>query len=368
MIALESVAPVRPGCRLTVAIPAHNEAANIGAAIASLAAQSDLARLDALIFVNNSTDRSAAEARDAARSHPALAVHVIEAELPPAAANAGAARRAVMDLAVQRLLAADVADGIVATTDADTVLDPAWSTHVFTQIQEVDALAGLVDLWPLDLAAMPASVRLRYQRELELRRVWTAFESLVDPRPEDPEPRHGAFVTANLAVTIRAYRAAGGMPPLATLEDRQFLAALRRIDARVRHSLQVRSWTSARRTARVNGGFGSFIDSLYTSAATQSPQLVADPQPVIAAIVGRAMLRRLWRGETTAAAFAAASSLFTLSARVLRAQLEQCEPFGTVHERIVALAATNAPAARSVPIEAAIEAFSRASVEYRRLT
>ena len=78
-----------------------------------------------VVFANNCTDQSASLARKLGGGL-SLDVRVVEARLPPAAAHAGNARRAAMDLAEAWLVEAGEKDGVILTTDADSQVAPNW--------------------------------------------------------------------------------------------------------------------------------------------------------------------------------------------------------------------------------------------------
>jgi hypothetical protein len=184
--------------------------------------------------------------------------------------------------------------GIIASTDSDTVVDRQWIAWTLREARAADAVAGQVAIAPADQARLLAPVRLLYARELSYRRSVAEIEALLDPLPEDPLPRHNAFVGASFAVTAQTYIAAGGLPPRRRLEDLHFSYALRRIDARIRHSPCVRATTSARIAARVDGGFGSFIASLHQCAERGETFSVEHPQCTLDRLERRCALRRVW--------------------------------------------------------------------------
>jgi len=299
--ALGALPPPGAGCRITVVIPARNESADIGAALAALGEQLDLAgnRLsrdvfDVIVFANNCSDDTAAVARERAAA-ARLPAYVVEADLRAADAHIGAARKYVMDLAAARFQAAEMPLGLIASTDSDTVVDRQWIAYTLREARAADAVAGHVAIAPADQARLLAPVRLLYARELSYRRSVAEIEALLDPLPEDPLPRHSAFVGASFAVTARTYIAAGGLPPRRRLEDLHFSYALRRIDARIRHSPFVRATTSARAAARVDGGFGSFIARLHQCAERGETFSVEHPQCTIDRLERRRALRRVWQ-------------------------------------------------------------------------
>src|ERR1700690_3267836 len=102
--------PTGPG--FVVAIPVKDEEERLPACLRALARQRDrlgrpisptLVRI--VVFANNCTDQSASLARKLGGGL-SLDVRVVEAQLPPAVAHVGSARRAVMDLAEAWLMEA----------------------------------------------------------------------------------------------------------------------------------------------------------------------------------------------------------------------------------------------------------------------
>jgi hypothetical protein len=67
---------------------------------------------------------------------------------------------------------------------------------------------------------------------------------------------------ANLGVSARAYRRAGGFPPLACSEDVALIDLLIAAGVRVTWSAAPRVVTSARIDSRVRGGFGDTLAAL----------------------------------------------------------------------------------------------------------
>jgi glycosyltransferase involved in cell wall biosynthesis len=341
--AADSAAVTAPAaaCGITVIIPARDEASSIGATLAALAAQRDPNGrplpsdfFDIIVFANNCSDDTAAVVRSIAERVPQIAICVIENTLRPEDAHIGTARKYVMDLAAHRFLAAGKPDGIIASLDSDTLPDQRWIYWIARELQQCDAVAGHVTLAEADCERLLAPVRLLYAREQTYRRVLAEVESLIDPRPEDPQPRHGSFVGASFAISARTYLAAGGLPPLRRLEDVEFSLALRRIDARVRHSPFVRAATSARLDARVDGGFGAFLAELHACAERGESFTVEHPQRSLEDLECRAALRRVWQGQEHSDDPAHVAAIFNLPPEHWRASIDPALPFGTVWERL----------------------------------
>jgi hypothetical protein len=100
------------------------------------------------------------------------------------------------------------------------------------------------------------------------------LESLLDPDPADPWPRHLDHFGASLACTPEIYRLSGGLPCVTPLEDVAFVDAMRRCDARIRHSVRVRVQTSARFDGRAHIGFSGQLNEWQRDARRGQSQLV----------------------------------------------------------------------------------------------
>ena len=121
---LSLVVPPLPQCEVSVIIPVKDEAQTIVKTLTAFANQTDLdgQQLDPLgyeiiVLANNCTDESAAIARQFARQHPQLAVHVAEVNLPPDRAYIGYVRKLLMDTAYRRLMSLGKRQGIIASTE-----------------------------------------------------------------------------------------------------------------------------------------------------------------------------------------------------------------------------------------------------------
>src|SRR4051812_14295996 len=105
---------------VVVAIPVKDEEDRIGLCLQSLAAQINVDWDDVavVLLLNNCVDGSLDRIREFAPDAP-FALHVHCVELPESHSNAGWARRLAMDAALD--LARD--DGVILTTDADTIVE-----------------------------------------------------------------------------------------------------------------------------------------------------------------------------------------------------------------------------------------------------
>ena len=132
----------------------------------------------------------------------------------------------------------------LATTDADSTVPPEWFTDQLRwRVQGWDAVVGTVDVvdWSEHHPAVPVRFAERY--------AWAG--------PDHPHV-HGA----NLSLSAAAYASVGGFPPLALAEDHALVAALEACHLRVARSAIRPVTTSARRTPRCDGGFGTLLATL----------------------------------------------------------------------------------------------------------
>jgi hypothetical protein len=285
----------RTGCALTIVIPVRDEEATLPATLAAIAGQVDTDGqpldpdlFDIILLVNNATDRSAAVASAFGTAHPALALHVVEVDLPEDEAHVGRARRLLMDTAAARL----PANGVIATTDADTVVAPDWVAMTLAEFSNgVDVVTGRILVDPAGFAEQPVAARLFHLRDVTYRALVTELEARLDPDPFDPWPRHFQHFGPSIAVTVDAYRRAGGMPPLPSLEDVAFYDRLRHIGARIRHSPAVRVVTSARPEGRTGFGFAVQLRLWAEMAAREEPFLVESLPAILARIERRPAVR-----------------------------------------------------------------------------
>jgi hypothetical protein len=237
------------------------------------------------LLINNTRDRSAAIARDLAPALP-FRLEVREQTSPPESASAGHARRAVMEWAAE--LAG--ARGVLLSTDADGCVAPDWIACNLAHLDEgAEAVAGRVELDPVDAAAIPDRLHEDDARECAYAAVLDEIAAHLDPDPWDPLPRHTEHSGASICVTVNAYRRAGGMPAVALGEDRAFFGALRRTDARIRHAPEVRVTVSGRIDGRALGGMA---DTIRRRLLAPDPWLDDALEPALVA-VRRARLR--WR-------------------------------------------------------------------------
>ena len=199
-----------------VVVPARDEQETIGACLAALATQIgvDPAAYEVLLVLDACTDATEEAAAEAAAAHPWLRLRPLQGR----GEGVGLARKLGMDLAAGTLLASGRSRGLIASTDADSVVAPDWlRTQLDLVAGGADAIGGAIDLSG-DL-----------EDDLVRRRLVRAQRRMAAVLARDPGAEHHHFSGASMGVTADAYTAVGGIEPLAALEDealeRRLLAA-----------------------------------------------------------------------------------------------------------------------------------------------
>jgi Glycosyl transferase family 2 len=290
-----AASPVYQSNRPTVvAIPARDEADRIAACLCALARQTRHA--DAvLVLANNCSDGTSAVAQALSVRVP-YPLHIRVHTFSEVTANAGNARRLAMTYAAE--LAGH--DGILLTTDADTIVGPDWiERNLLTLAAGADLVCGRVAVDPTEAALIPKHLHADLALESELTKLQDQFAARLDPDPADPWPRHAESAGASLAVTVSAFERAGGIPAIPSGEDRAFVHALARIDARIRHDPTITVTVSGRIHGRAPGGMA---DTIRRRMCRQDEYTDASLEPVVDAyrrIDFRRRVRLAWRAQST---------------------------------------------------------------------
>ena len=215
-----------------VVIPAHNEERCLEACLRSVLEAAahpllEAERVDIVVVLDSCSDGS----RAIAQSFP---VTVVEVQ----ARSVGVARATGAHTLIE------AGARWLACTDADTTVPADWLAAQLAH--GADAVCGVVEVddWSLH----HQQVRARYEA------CYTDCDG------------HSHIHGANLGVTSAAYLLAGGFPALACHEDVHLVRALQALGAHIAWSRSVRVRTSARLDFRAQGGFGSYLVGLATSA------------------------------------------------------------------------------------------------------
>ena len=292
VIAIERWGPETPRPRIVVAVPVKNEEERIGLCLEALSVQEgvEFSDLGVVLLLNNCTDGTAERVREFAPALPfRLEMHSVA--LPAGKANAGWARKLAMDAAAHLV----ASDGLILTTDADTMAHEDWVAANQREIESGhDAVAGYVMADPMELMQLPPAILERGSLEWEYQQLAAELDARADPEAHDAWPRHNQNCGASAAVTAAAYRAIGGLPPRPVGEDRALFEMLRRIDGKIRHSLEVQVVTSARMDGRASGGLADEI-RLRTDPDHPCDDALEVAMSVLRRAQWRGRLRTEWR-------------------------------------------------------------------------
>jgi hypothetical protein len=244
--------PIRPG--FVVAIPVKDEEERLLGCLRGLAQQIPPTPVRIVVFANNCVDQSASLARKFGGGLLPLDIRVVEARLPPAAAHAGNARRAAMDIAEAWLMEGGERDGVILTTDADSQVAPNWIAENLAAFEAgAEAVLGRIDL-DGEGKFLPEALHRRGELEDTYERLLTELSWLVDPLEHNPWPHHATISGASLGVTRMAYCRVGRLPRVPLGEDKALIGLLSREGAKIRYCPTVYVITSGRTNGRAPGG------------------------------------------------------------------------------------------------------------------
>lgn len=248
--ATEGVAPPDPELQMCIVVPARNEGEHIAQCLDALARQRGIEpnRYEVLLVIDACTDDTEAGALAAARLHPELRLHLLRGP----GQGTGGARSIAMEAACDRLFSVGRPGGLIASTDADSVVAPNWiSAQLDVAARGARAIGGRVELSDRGRAELPEGVTairddLAGGRLESLRREQATAEDGLD--------EHWQFSGASLAVTASTYLEIGGLESRMALEDEALERALKRRSIPIARPLSVRVTTSARTDGRAFRG------------------------------------------------------------------------------------------------------------------
>jgi glucosyl-3-phosphoglycerate synthase len=238
--------PPSPALEVCVVVPARDEEATIGRCLRALAAQRGLTgdRYEVLLVLDRCSDATEERARAVAAAEPDLTLHL----LPGPGRGAGHARKVGMDAACERLLDLGQPEGLIASTDADTVVANDWlHVQLAAVARGAQAIGGRIELDPEERDDLHPGVRRwhAHQSGRRYRQLLASGESRA---------RHWQFSGASMALTAGTYARIGGLAPQAALEDEHLERTLRRWGVEIIRPLEVKVRTSARRRGRAQRG------------------------------------------------------------------------------------------------------------------
>ncbi|KLT63764.1 glycosyltransferase family 2 protein [Pedobacter sp. BMA] len=247
-----------PFLRLSVIVPAKDEAEFIATTLDALRLQVDYSGqaiskevYEVLVLANNCSDHTFDICKAYQAQYPDFNLLVENVQIATEQAHIGTVRRLLMDAAYERLMNTAGQKGIIVSTDADSNVDQQWIFQILSEMEKgVDVVGGRIIP-----KGTPTLAKRHHLKDVGYRFLQTRLESELDPCESNPWPRHFQCYGPSLAVTCEIYDRAGRIPAIPFLEDEEFRKALKRVDAKIRHSPKVIIYTSARLTGRVDFGF-----------------------------------------------------------------------------------------------------------------
>ncbi len=116
--------PPHSKMRASVVVPARDEEALVGSCLRALVEQDGVPReeYEVLLILDRCTDATEDRALEVTAEYPGMRLYLLEGP----GRGAGHARRVGMEEACKRFLSLDRPEGLIASTDADTVVAPNW--------------------------------------------------------------------------------------------------------------------------------------------------------------------------------------------------------------------------------------------------
>ena len=244
--------PPNPDLRACVVVPARDEEALILDCLRVLAEQRDIRpeEYEVLLVLDRCRDKTGSLAQEFAAKHTHLALRFLEGP----GKGAGQARRVGMEAACERLMSLERPGGLIASTDADTVVAPDWlAAQLEVARRGARAIGGRIHLLDSGDGAPRDATKWRDQRG-HLRHLDLLSSSHTDRAEDGTGIEHWQFSGASLALTAETYREIGGLEPRAALEDEYLERVLRQRGIHIERPLSVQVHTSARLVGRARRG------------------------------------------------------------------------------------------------------------------
>lgn len=252
--------PILPSIKSSIVIPVKDEESYISRTLASFANQLDIygkpidfEEFEILILANNCTDQSVELIKKFQLENPDLHIYLEEVTLSKKQANIGYVRRKLMESANNRLI--KNGGGIILTTDGDTTVSHDWISQTHLEISNgADVVGGRILLYDDELESLDKFTYQLHLKDEKYQLLIAELEAKIIIYDCDPIPRHHQHFNGSFAITTEAYAKSGGVPIVEHLEDCAFFDRLQTVDAKIRHSFDVKVYTSARCVGRTQIG------------------------------------------------------------------------------------------------------------------
>ena len=254
--------------QVVVALPAKNEEQRIAAALEAVevAACKIPVPVRALVFVNDTGDRTVEIVRCVRRNLSGCDIQVQTASLPPHMANAGTARRSAVDRAFALFGALD--DDILLTTDADARLQPDCLADMLAAFEAgADLVLAKLHCVPDPFEPAPPPAVYLAQRKAEWRhRVRELIEAVRSGHRHFP-PAHDDYGGAGIAAHVSVYRQLGGFRAVEFNEDFEFVRSADQAGLQVNRRSGATIDVLTRSAGRAAGGMAQDLSSCASAVA-----------------------------------------------------------------------------------------------------
>ena len=344
------IAQKHPRPLICVAIPVCDEIERVGRCVEALSEQRDSSGLligrgqvRVVLMANGCTDGTYEFLLRNLESFQ-VAVTAYHARLPETRRNAGFARRMANHAAIELL---HRKSGLLFMTDADSVAPPNWIANYCQMLRGgYDAIAGQVDLNPDDSNEFLPLLHNRGTLEERYTLLLDQLDSIVDPIPHDPWPRHCNASGANIAVRVDALRGICDFPMVPCGEDRLLIKMLEAHGRRVRHDCATRVLTSGRLFGRAPGGMADTLRRRLKAPLTPCDARLEGAQAAYERALLRKRLREAWINRDSWPSAAAMWFRQLKAEDQLAIRAGACKHFDDIWQKLERIA----PQLRRVPI------------------
>lgn len=287
--------------KFSIVIPVKDEEAYISKTLTAFTLQVDFLgnplnfeEFEILILANNCSDKSVALIKQFQNNYPNLNIYLQEVTLSAKQANIGYVRRKLMECAYTRLQ--KNGGGIIMTTDGDTTVAPDWISQTYREINNgAEVVGGRILLYKNEMESLDQSTRLLHLKDEKYQLLIAELEGKIIDSDFDPVPRHHQHFNGSFAITSESYARSGGVPIVEHLEDCAFFERLQALDTKIRHSFDVKVYTSARCVGRTQIGLSYQLNVWKNLGKNVDQYFVESCASITKRLTQKRSLNDLWK-------------------------------------------------------------------------